>query len=88
MASNVIVSIGKLFTETETSLGTETSNVDLSTGKLEIKIKSLRLKLIYIYFCQKMINFPYYTRHLDKKGLKRLFRLNLQILHLADLIGL
>ena len=61
----------------------------LGAGSLEIKIKSLRLKLIFTYFCQKMISFPYNTRHLDeKKGLKVLFRLNIQILHLADLIGL
>ena len=32
---------------------------------LGIKIKLLKLKLIFTWFCQKMISFPYYTRHLD-----------------------
>ena len=33
----------------------------IGAGSLGIKIKSLRLKLILTYFCQKMISFSYYT---------------------------
>ena len=52
----------------------------LGAGSLGIKIKSLQLKLIFTYFCQKMISFPYYTRPLyEKKRLEVLFRSNLQI---------
>ena len=39
----------------------------LGAGSLGIKIKSLRLKLIFLHFFQKMISFSFYTRHLDEK---------------------
>ena len=47
----------------------------LGAGNLGIRIKSLRLrlKLIFTWFCQKMISLSYYTRHLDKKKVWKCF---------------
>ena len=39
-------------------------NPSLGARSLGIKIKSLKLKLLFTYFCQKIIKFSYYTRHL------------------------